>query len=173
MAAFLSRRGRNVTIVSVTKRRRSGLSYGVQARNRSQPLHQLPLKDLGSLVAVTGTGEVEGSHHDVFHFKARMDELRSIKAAQQQPGGEQQNHACRDLRGHESAPQQSTASGTLLGFSTSFLHRQTKVHARRTESGHEAECNSCKQTRQKRKGQDASVWADIEHERDARREMGL
>src|SRR5207237_5459933 len=130
--------------------------------------------DRAYAIALTGTGEVQVSHRYVFHFKARIDELRSIKAAQQQPGSEQQNHACRDLRGNESAPQQSTASETLPGFSASFLHRQTKVHARRTESGHEAERTSCKQTRQKRKGQDASVWTDIEHERrDARREMGL
>src|SRR2546430_15538293 len=138
------------------------------------PLRELPVEDLDVLIAVTGTGEVEGGHRYVFHFKARIDELRSIKAAQQQPGSEQQNHACRDLRCNESAPQQSTASGTLIGFSTSFLHRQTKVHARRAESGHKAESNSCKETRQKRKGQDASVWTDIEHERrHAQRDMRL
>src|SRR5207245_5402389 len=43
-----------------------------------------------------------------------------------------------------------------------------------TERGHKAESNFSKQNRKKSKGQDASVWADVEHEkRDAQREIGL
>src|SRR5436309_7515280 len=165
MAAFLPGDGKKAAVVSVTERRRPGLSHGVHTGKRRESLLELPLEDLDLLIAVTGSGEVEGSHRDVFHFKARIDELRSIKATQQQPGSEQQNHACRDLRCNESAPQQSTAPGTLLGFSASFLHREPKVNARRAKSGHKAESNCGNQTRQKREGQDASGWSDGEQKK--------
>src|SRR5438093_6164958 len=77
MAPFLSGDGEKVAVVSVTERRRPGLSHGVHTGKRSESLHEQPLEDLDLLIAVTGTGEVEGSHHDVSPLRSRIEETPS------------------------------------------------------------------------------------------------
>src|SRR2546430_10377328 len=78
MAAFLPGDRKKAAVVSVTERGRPGLSHGVHTGKGREPIYELPLEDLGLLIAVTGTAEVEGSHGDVFYFKARLAELRPV-----------------------------------------------------------------------------------------------